>query len=62
MKIVIEDYVSQKNYDEIENPTAPQVVAYTTCSSLIINGRKYIVECSSLDHDTQTVIIEVDRL
>lgn len=59
MKIVISNVNSGFVYNEIEDPTSAQVMAYMGSSVIIMLQEEFIVDCAVMDHDNKVLNIMV---
>lgn len=59
MKIIISDSDSGEIYDELNEVTASQISAYSSCNVIVIDEEELVVESIVLEHDNQILNVLV---
>jgi hypothetical protein len=61
MKINIIDHNSFESLIKIDEPTVSQILGYMGSEVIAIDGKGYLIKASTMDHDTQSIIIHVSK-
>lgn len=61
MKINIIDHNSFESLVKIDEPTVSQILGYMGSEVIAIGGMGYLIKASTMDHDTQSIIIHVSK-
>lgn len=61
MKIVISNYETGEVYEEIEDATVSQMVAYGCSGAVVIDEKEFVAEDVVIDHSNQILSIMVSE-